>query len=47
MMGNKYIYNRIVKLNNKKTVLSIIDISHIFDALFYIYLALQNSTHSI
>ena len=39
-MRNKYIYNRIVKLNNKKTVLSIIDISHIFDALFYIYLAL-------
>jgi hypothetical protein len=47
MKWNKYVYNRIVKLNNKKTVLSIINIFHIFTVFFYIYLALQNSTHSI
>jgi hypothetical protein len=47
MMRHKYVYNRIESFNNKETIPSIIDVSHVFAALFYIYLALPNSTHSI
>jgi hypothetical protein len=47
MMRNKYVYNRIVSLNNKETIPPAIDVPHVFAALFYIYLALPNSTHSI
>jgi len=47
MMRNKYIYNRILRLNEKEIVPPAIDVPHVFAALFYIYLALPNSTHSI
>jgi hypothetical protein len=47
MMRHKYVYNRIESLNNKETIPLTIDVSHVFTALFYIYLALPNSTHSI
>jgi hypothetical protein len=47
MMQNKYIYNIIVRLNDKETVPPAIDVPHVFVALFYIYLALPNSTYSI
>jgi hypothetical protein len=47
MMRNKYVYNRIVSLNNNETIPPTIDVPHVFAALFYIYLALPNSTHSI
>jgi len=47
MIQNKYIYNRIVRLNDKETVPPAIDVPHVFAALFYIYLTLPNSTHSI
>lgn len=45
MMRNKYVYNRIVKLNNKETGLLVINISHVFVVLFYIFLALPNSIY--
>jgi len=47
MMQNKHVYNRIVKLNDKETISSTINVPHIFTALFDIYLALPNFTHSI
>jgi hypothetical protein len=47
MMRNKYIYNRILRLNEKEIVPPAIDVPYVFAALFYIYLALPNSTHSI
>ena len=47
MMRNKYVHNRIVSLNNNETIPPAIDVPHVFAALFYIYLALPNSTHSI
>jgi hypothetical protein len=47
MMQNKHVYNIIVKLNDKETVPPAIDGPHVFAALFDIYLALPNSTHSI
>jgi hypothetical protein len=47
MMQNKYVYNRIVSLNNKETIPPVIDIPQVFAALFYIYLTLSNYSHSI
>ena len=47
MMRNKYVYNIIVRLNNKETVPPAIDVPHEFASLFYIYLALPNSTYPI
>jgi len=44
MIRNKHVYNRIVKLNDKETIPPVIDVPHVFAALFDIYLALPNFT---
>jgi hypothetical protein len=47
MIQNKHVYNIIVKLNDKETVPPAIDVPQASAALFDIYLALLNFTHSI
>jgi len=36
-----------LSFHNKETIPSVIDVPHVFAALFYIYLTLANPTHFI